>query len=41
MGVFLYSNKQIDSKKVEEVFKTRGHKEIKEVTGGGCPRTPA
>lgn len=35
MGVFLYSNKQIDSKKVEEVFKTRGHKEIKEVTGGG------
>lgn len=35
MGVFLFSNRKIDTKKVEDVFKTRGHNKIKVVTGGG------
>ncbi len=28
MGVFLFSNKKINTSKVEEVIKTRGHKSI-------------
>lgn len=30
MGVFLYSNNKLDTSAIKDVFRTRGHKEIKD-----------
>jgi hypothetical protein len=35
MGVFLFSNRPVDTEKIKKVFTTRGHKDVKVVGNNG------